>query len=1102
LLIPTNSTQNTTRRVAQWLASWPALSCYILSVVLLHALVYLYFSARLDHTDPEQHHAGQLVASQSHGVVTADRNTSSGLHYNSTAEKLAAMADLYSYMLMLPLLLLGFVLYIQRVTQRPLCELLGMLLKRQTIRTPATTTLRSAAYTVPATSAAPDCEAQHSVVDGRSSEHRSADEFMENIRTSVDLRPSECWSLGCDATGAPVTAGEAWPQHASHHAHRPHQRYYGERLSYCLGTRESGSATSSHLGFAGDTHPASRGADLHSVGGSSRSSSSALADAARAGGGPVLHLGESKHPRRARMCDLPRSELVVVTGRGSFGKTALFRLLSRMSAPVSGRVCFRLHAGGLVASVEQSTPLFDTSVFENIRLGNPAASRRTIRAAAQAAGVHASRLTIPCGVGGQLLSAAEAQRVALGRAFVRISTAPSPSASLLVLDDPFSCQDAASADAILQHLQKLVTSGTTVVALTQHAALCQHADTIIVLEHGRVCERGTHNELLAQTLGGSGGGGSIYARHFAITSRFERCHEGTAVLKVRGPGLRNYWLWGDGGDDRAHAEHPGDRRGAQMHAERLHPSARPSHDARKGADAPAAEAGTAFSSPSVDSAEREIAAGLFQPRRYRSGGAVYEAAPLQSAHGGAGHASSSSGGVDHLTADLSCRSTVYIVTRGQVQLRGGDAAEAAEGGSGDVHATFGQGAMFSPLLALLPHERTAAVICCAHPHRQSGSEGSVTVAAAAAHMLPHYHAGQDPMDAAGSMDVELVVLDGAVLEALAMRNPALNRRLQLCAELQKTLDSLYEFRTLWHGFSFFTDDTQLAAVRTLWTSELWPVGHRIYRRGDECGPSAAPRLYLVIHGAVQVFSGAAMADGDDDDGGGGGDSDDVRRVGALVGEMEMWLCDSLYRQSSAQVTEPCVLLSLSRSGLWQMANASPRFLAFFDCHVQVQALRHPLSHQPTHVPPVPSLGGGGGGGSGGGGGPTWQQCLGRLVQNLGAAPANRPRDRSHHVGASRTMHPPSLQQQQQQQQHQAAQAGATGTGHPIGVQHVTGAARSQRWRRRSSLGMLSIGSADTGGAPFLPFTMVGPNEDNDDGASRDWCPKATSFRELPPHVPF
>jgi hypothetical protein len=50
--------------------------------------------------------------------------------------------------------------------------------------------------------------------------------------------------------------------------------------------------------------------------------------------------------------------------------------------------------------------------------------------------------------------------------------------------------------------------------------------------------------------------------------------------------------------------------------------------------------------------------------------------------------------------------------------------------------------------------------------------------------------------------------------------------------------------------------------------------------------------------------------------------------------------------------------------------------------------------------------------------------------------------------------------------------------------------------------MLSIGSADTGGAPFLPFTMVGPNEDNDDGASRDWCPKATSFRELPPHVPF
>ena len=191
-----------------------------------------------------------------------------------------------------------------------------------------------------------------------------------------------------------------------------------------------------------------------------------------------------------------------------------------------------LREGGVVACAEQAAPLFDTTVSENIRIGNPTARLEKIRSAAKMVGVDCP-LDEPCG---SFVPPAMAQRIGIARALLRVISARKPSASLLVLDDPLSWQDPKSTQHILASLQSLVRSGTTVVVITQHAAFCRAADTLLVMTAGRVKERGTHEELVS--LGG------LYFRLQQIAESFTRSHDGN-VVKVRGPGLKNYFVFAD-----------------------------------------------------------------------------------------------------------------------------------------------------------------------------------------------------------------------------------------------------------------------------------------------------------------------------------------------------------------------------------------------------------------------------------------------------------------------------------------------------------------------------------------------------------------------------
>ena len=232
---------------------------------------------------------------------------------------------------------------------------------------------------------------------------------------------------------------------------------------------------------------------------------------------------------------IPRGELVVLCGEAAFGKTTMFRLLTKTNEPETGRIHVHLVTGGVVAGVEQETFIFDASIFENIRMGHPSASKSMVQSAAKAAGIHAKRdLQMPCGVGGKLLSPAEAQRIGIARGCLRIATAPDPSDSLLVLDDPFSFQDPHSTESITSHLRHLVSRGTSVVVLTQHSQLCAAADTVFLLEDGRLKASGTHEDMLQEQ--------SRYSRIHSISESFSISSNGS-VTRVRGSGLENYWIF-------------------------------------------------------------------------------------------------------------------------------------------------------------------------------------------------------------------------------------------------------------------------------------------------------------------------------------------------------------------------------------------------------------------------------------------------------------------------------------------------------------------------------------------------------------------------------
>jgi ATP-binding cassette subfamily B protein len=212
-------------------------------------------------------------------------------------------------------------------------------------------------------------------------------------------------------------------------------------------------------------------------------------------------------PRVLHGIDLtaPAGATVALVGRTGAGKSTLLALIPRLIDPpegtlfVDGYDARRLPLAtlrGACGTVPQETFLFSTTVAENIALGRPEASREEVAEAASLAGLDEDVAAFPDGLDtlvgerGITLSGGQKQRVALARALLRRPR-------ILLLDDCLSAVDTHTEEAILGNLRR-VFEGRTVFLVSHRISTVQGADQILVLDGGRIVERGSHGELLAQ----------------------------------------------------------------------------------------------------------------------------------------------------------------------------------------------------------------------------------------------------------------------------------------------------------------------------------------------------------------------------------------------------------------------------------------------------------------------------------------------------------------------------------------------------------------------------------------------------------------------------
>jgi ATP-binding cassette, subfamily B, bacterial len=196
-------------------------------------------------------------------------------------------------------------------------------------------------------------------------------------------------------------------------------------------------------------------------------------------------------------------EMVALVGESGAGKSSLAKLLLRFYDPGAGRVLLdgmdlrdiSLHAlREHVAVVLQETLIFDGTIRENIAYGRSGATHAHIVEAARAADAHGFISALPDGydtpIGqkGRRLSGGQRQRIAIARAMIRRPP-------VLLLDEPTTGLDNESGRRILGPLRRL-TAGRTSIVISHNLLTVREASCILVLDGGRVVERGRHAELL------------------------------------------------------------------------------------------------------------------------------------------------------------------------------------------------------------------------------------------------------------------------------------------------------------------------------------------------------------------------------------------------------------------------------------------------------------------------------------------------------------------------------------------------------------------------------------------------------------------------------
>ncbi|MBC7938242.1 MAG: ABC transporter ATP-binding protein/permease, partial [Chitinophagaceae bacterium] len=221
------------------------------------------------------------------------------------------------------------------------------------------------------------------------------------------------------------------------------------------------------------------------------------------------HVGFAYDPARPILHDLtfeiPAGKTVAVVGPSGAGKSTLARLLYRFyditegALTIDGQDIRQVTQGSLrqaIGIVPQDTVLFNDTVEYNIAYGQPGASRAAVEAAAAAAHIHGFITATPKGydtmVGerGLKLSGGEKQRVAIARTLLK-------NPPILIFDEATSALDSANERAIQAELRS-VSQGKTALVIAHRLSTVVDAHEIVVLEAGRIVEKGTHAVLLAQ----------------------------------------------------------------------------------------------------------------------------------------------------------------------------------------------------------------------------------------------------------------------------------------------------------------------------------------------------------------------------------------------------------------------------------------------------------------------------------------------------------------------------------------------------------------------------------------------------------------------------
>lgn len=224
---------------------------------------------------------------------------------------------------------------------------------------------------------------------------------------------------------------------------------------------------------------------------------------------------------------LEKGQTLGIVGPTGSGKTTLLRLLLREQDIQQGAIYLNGHdireyalkdLRSLIGYVPQDQILFALPIRDNIRFANPELSEEIVIRAAQLCGVYEDIKAMPDGLDtllgerGVSLSGGQKQRLAMSRALI---TTP----EILILDDSLSAVDAKTEHVILENLKQERAGKTTIITAHRLSAIV-HADLILVMENGRIKERGNHQELLAAQ--------GWYAQTYQNQQLYERFKEESA----------------------------------------------------------------------------------------------------------------------------------------------------------------------------------------------------------------------------------------------------------------------------------------------------------------------------------------------------------------------------------------------------------------------------------------------------------------------------------------------------------------------------------------------------------------------------------------------